>query len=62
MACDAGQKVDPRRRVHLKVQIPRSQPQRIGRGQRKRGLTQFIGINPKEQVMHDRIADKDLNP
>ena len=60
MAGDAGQDIDPCRAVDMgQVQIARIQAERARGGQRKGRLAQFHRINAQQQVMHDRVADKD---
>ena len=60
MTGDAGQNIDPRGMVDGgKVQITRIQRQRARGCQRKGRLAQLNRINAQQQMVHDRVADKD---
>jgi hypothetical protein len=58
MARDARQDIDPRAWVQRrKINLARIDGQAVRRGKGKGGLAQFHRIDPKEQVVHHRVAD-----
>ena len=59
MACDTGQNIDLRARVHRgQIQIAGLHLDHLGRGQRKGRLPQLDRVQPQQQVVHHWVADK----
>ena len=58
MSRNTGQQIYMRRRMDVQIKIRGAQPDLIGRGQGKGGLTQLKRINAQKKMVHDRIADK----
>jgi hypothetical protein len=58
MAGDTRQHVDPGPRIEIKVKITGGQYHGIGSRQREGRAAKFHRIDPEEEVMHDRVADK----
>ena len=59
MTRNAGQHVYPRGGVNVQIQIICPQAQRVRCSQRKGRLAQLKGVNTQQQVVHDRVTDKD---
>ena len=58
VAGDAGQEVGAGAGVHADLQLTSRRADRSVRGQRERRGSERNGIDPQDQVMHDRIADE----
>ena len=59
MTCNARKDIDPRALMDVEVQIAASHAHSVRRRQREWCLAQLEWINAKEEVVHNRITDKD---
>ena len=57
VAGDAGQDVDAGVRVQAELDLLGPEVQRVGGGQRERGLAELDRVDAEQQVVHDRVAD-----